>query len=157
MKSENPKDAARWRTMTRKQLIKRASLSDVGASLLQHIVDVVVLTKSGSAQPLSRKTIEAAFEDRIEAVQRLVLDLNRDIGTRIVSDELAAVLVDPGARFDPRAMENMWPQEEDGKSRASDVVVCTTGLGLQNWVQSGAVLFVKPKVLVRSTLGQLIA
>ncbi|KAJ6493406.1 hypothetical protein C8R45DRAFT_989689 [Mycena sanguinolenta] len=158
-RAEDPKDAARWRTMTRKQLVKRASTADMGTSLLQNIADVVILTRSGSEEPLSRKTIEAAFCDRIEAVLRLVLDLNRDIGTRIVSDELEAVLIDPGTRFDSRTMENMWPEEEVGKFRTSELVVCTTGLGLRKKVQNGgaagAAVFMKPKVLLRSTLGQL--
>ncbi|KAJ6592475.1 hypothetical protein B0H19DRAFT_1087891 [Mycena capillaripes] len=93
----------------------------------------------------------------MEAVVRLVLDLNRDIGTRIISEELEAVFIDPGTRFDARTMESTWPQEEAGSFHSSEVVVCTTGLGLRKRVDNGTVQFVKPKVLLRSTLGQLIA
>ncbi|KAF8142991.1 hypothetical protein K438DRAFT_1946030 [Mycena galopus ATCC 62051] len=154
---ENTRDAARWRAMTRKQLVKRASPSDMGNSLLQDVVDVIILTKSGGEEHLSRKTIEAAFGDRIEAVVRLVLDLNRDMGTRILSDELEVILISEGTRFDSRTMENMWPQDDAGKLRASEVVVCTTGLGLRKSTPNGAVVFMKPKVLLRSTVGQLMA
>ncbi|KAF7362768.1 NmrA domain-containing protein [Mycena venus] len=153
-RAEDSRDAARWRTMTRKQLVKRASAADIGATLLQHIVDVIILSRSENEEPLSRKAIEAAFGDRVEAVLRLVLDLNRDMGTRIVSDELETVFVDPGTRFDSRTMENEWPKDV-GRLSGSELVVCTTGLGLRKRVQNGAVLFMKPKVLLRSTLGQL--
>jgi hypothetical protein len=157
IKPENSKDAARWRTITRKQLVGKASTSCMAASLLRQVVDVIILTRSGNGEPLSRKTIEAAFGDRIEAVLRLVLDLNRDIGTRIVTDELEAVFVDPGTTFDSRTMENMWPQDDIGGLRASELAVCTTGLGLRSRTQhhGGGMVFLKPKVLLRSTLGQL--
>ncbi|KAJ7263613.1 hypothetical protein B0H12DRAFT_1230903 [Mycena haematopus] len=158
-RAEDPKDAARWRIMTRKQLVKRASAADLKPSLLQNIADVVNLTRSGNEESLSRKKIEAAFGDRIEVVLRLVLDLNRDMGTRIVSDELEAVLIDSGTRFDSQTMESMWPPEGVGKFRESELVVCTTGLGLRKKQDGGAfggAVFMKPTVLLRSTLGQFV-
>jgi hypothetical protein len=138
--------------MTRKQLIKRASPTDLRALLLQQITDLVILTKP----PISRRTIEAQFGDRIEAMARLVVELNRNIGANIISEDLEAVLVDPGTAFDFKTMEDMWPGEVFGQSK-TETVVCTTSLGLR---KSGhgrhAVMLSKPKVLLRSTLGQLL-
>ncbi|KAJ7024688.1 hypothetical protein C8F04DRAFT_1047060 [Mycena alexandri] len=155
-RTEDPKDAARWRVMARRHLMKRASAPDLGTSLLQYIGDVVILAKFGTEEHISRKTIEGAFGDRVEAVIRLVVDLNRDIGVRVVSEDLEAEFVHSGTIFDPRTMENMWP-DEGGRLTASDAVVCTTGLGLRKRGQGGyPQLLTKPKVLLRSTLGQLV-
>ncbi|KAF8160150.1 hypothetical protein K438DRAFT_1985951 [Mycena galopus ATCC 62051] len=151
--SEDSKDASRWRAMTRKQLIKRASPTDLRASLLQQIADLVILTKP----PINRRTIEAQFRDRIEAAARLVVELNRNIGANIVSEDLEAVLVDPGTAFDFKTMEDMWPGEGIEQSK-TETVVCTTSLGLRKGGHNGrhAVMLKKPKVLLRSTLGQLL-
>ncbi|KAJ6592873.1 hypothetical protein B0H19DRAFT_1279612 [Mycena capillaripes] len=151
--SEDSKDASRWRAMTRKQLIKRASLTDLRASLLQQIADLVILTKP----PISRTTIEDQFGDRIEAAARLVVELNRNIGANIVSEDLEAVLVDPDTPFDFKTMEDMWPEEGVGQFK-TETVVCTTSLGLRKGGHNGrhAVMLRKPKVLLRSTLGQLL-
>ncbi|KAJ7024782.1 hypothetical protein C8F04DRAFT_1010426 [Mycena alexandri] len=150
--SEVANDALRWRAMTCKQLLQRMYPPDLKASLLQRLADVVNLTLE---EPLDQREIEGEFRDRIEAAVRLLFDLKRDIGTNIVSDDLEVVFVDPGEIFEPKAMENMWPEE--GVLRGSETVVCTTSLGLQKRGDDGGhpVTLVKPKVLVRSTLGSL--
>jgi hypothetical protein len=129
------------------------SPSDLRASLLQHITDVVT---PRNEEPISRRAIEAQFGDRMEAAVQLVLNLNRDIGTNIVSEDFEAFLVDPGTAFESKTMENMWPKEGLRKSNA-ETVVCTTSLGLRKRGHNGgpAVVLMKPQVLLRSTLGQL--
>ncbi|KAJ6535549.1 hypothetical protein B0H19DRAFT_1080021 [Mycena capillaripes] len=151
--SEDSKDASRWRAMTRKQLIKRASPTDLRGSLLQQISDLILLTKP----PISRRKIEAQFGDRIEAAAQLVVELNMNIGANIVSEDLEAVLVDPGTAFDFNTMEDMWSEEGAGHSK-TETVVCTTSLGLRKGGHNGkhAVMLRKPKVLLCSTLGQLL-
>ncbi|KAJ7755462.1 hypothetical protein B0H16DRAFT_1722189 [Mycena metata] len=130
-RSEEPNDALRWRAMTRKQLLQRMSPADVKASLLQHLTDVVNMTLE---EPLDPGKIETEFGDRIEAAVRLLCDLNKDIGTKIVSDDLEVVFVGAGEIFESTVMENI--------------------LGLQKRGDDGGhtVTLVKPKVVVRSTM-----
>ncbi|KAJ7157434.1 hypothetical protein C8R46DRAFT_909456 [Mycena filopes] len=153
-RSENPKDALRWRVMTRKQLVQRQSSSDLKATLLRYIMCVVNQTQEN---PLNKQKVESEFGERIAATVRLILDLHKDIGTSIVSEDLEPFYVDPGVAFDNRVMESMWPEER--QSREPDIVVSTTGLGLQRRGDDGRhwVIVVKPKVLLRSTLGSLMA
>ncbi|KAJ7113112.1 hypothetical protein C8R44DRAFT_856119 [Mycena epipterygia] len=105
-------------------------------------------------EPPNQRMIEAEFGDRISTVARLVVDLNRDIGTHIVSEDLETILVNPGAKFEHNAMEKMWP---DGARGSSESVVCATGLGLLKKAQNGrtVMMVMKPNVLVRSDLSQL--
>ncbi|KAJ6605463.1 hypothetical protein DFH09DRAFT_897511 [Mycena vulgaris] len=159
-RSEDPKDSARWRAMTRKQLISRASSSDLEMSLLHRIMDVLVLTKARGADVASRRTVEAEFGNRIRGVVGLVLKLNTDIGTHIVSEDLEAVFIQPGETFVPSDMESMWPAEENELGSISEQsVVCGTGIGLRKRGYEGgrAVIVMKPKVLLHSTVGQLVA
>ncbi|KAJ7628246.1 hypothetical protein DFH06DRAFT_1226603, partial [Mycena polygramma] len=153
---EDHDDASRWRAMTRKQLAKRASQSDVKPSLLWLIADVVSLTIPHNTEAISDRKIEAEVGDRVEAAARLILDLHRTIGTNVVSDDLEATFVHPGIPFDPRTMENMWPEEGSGKSQ-EEIVVCTTSLGVWKRGKNGGlpVTLMKPKVLLRSSLPQL--
>ncbi|KAJ7652891.1 hypothetical protein B0H17DRAFT_1147285 [Mycena rosella] len=105
--SEDPKDAARWLSITGKQLVQRASSSDLRISLLQDILDVLFSARADKSEGPNHKTVEMEIGDRVAVVARLVLDLNWAIGTQIVSDVLEAVFIEPGARFEPKTMENM--------------------------------------------------
>jgi hypothetical protein len=123
--------------------------------LLQIIADVVILTTPRNEEAMSWRAIEEQFGDRFEAAAGLVVDLNRIIGTKIVSGDFEAVLVDPGTAFERKTMESMWPEEGLRQSKA-ETVVCTTSLGLRKRGNNGhGVMLMKPKVLLRSTLGQL--
>ncbi|KAJ6528777.1 hypothetical protein DFH09DRAFT_841876, partial [Mycena vulgaris] len=123
---EGPKDGARWRSMTRKQLIHRVSFSDLRMSLLRQLADVLALDNKDSPK---RKDLDADFGDRITAIVRWVLDLNRAIGTQIVSEDLEAVFIELEAKFEPKTMDETWPGD-DGVS-INDWVLCTTGLELR--------------------------
>ncbi|KAJ7137619.1 hypothetical protein C8R43DRAFT_1109881 [Mycena crocata] len=155
LRSEESQDAARWRAITRKQLNKLASLSDVQNSLLVSLVDVLILTKPMN-EPPSRRTIEAVFGDRIAAIARLVLQLNKAVGTEVVSEDLEAVTVIPGGKFEPKTMENMWAEDDDTPG-APESVICTTALGLRMRRDNGrdGLLIMKPKVLLPSILKEL--
>ncbi|KAJ7141732.1 hypothetical protein C8R43DRAFT_1200684 [Mycena crocata] len=153
--SEEPKDAARWRAITRKQLNKQASLSDVQNSLVSSISDVLILAKARN-EPPSRRAIEATFGDRIAAITRLVLELNKAIGTDVVSEDLEAFIIGPGEKFELKIMDNMW--EDDDTPAAPESVVCTTALGLRARGHSGrdGLLIMKPKVLLPSILREVV-
>ncbi|KAJ6580172.1 hypothetical protein DFH09DRAFT_1444629 [Mycena vulgaris] len=119
--AEDPKDGARWRTRGCLALDNKDSLK--------------------------RKDLDADFGDRITAIVRLVLDLNRAIDTQIVSEDLEAVFIEPEAKFEPKTMDETWPGN-DGAS-INDWVVCTTGFALRKNGHSGArrgtILVMKPK------------
>ncbi|KAJ7628235.1 hypothetical protein DFH06DRAFT_1226569 [Mycena polygramma] len=148
---EDHEDTSRWRAITRKQLAKHASQVDVKPSLLRLIADVVNLTIPPNEEPVTDRRIEAKVGDRVGTAAGLILDLHRIIGTNVVSEDLEATFVEPGIAFDPRTMENMWPEEASGKSQ-EDVVVCTTSLGVRKLGKHGGD---PPKVLLRSSLPQL--
>ncbi|KAJ7084636.1 hypothetical protein B0H15DRAFT_387452 [Mycena belliarum] len=143
--------------MTQKQLIQRASSSDLAVSLIHAITDILLLTRPDAKESRSRKAIEAGFGDRLKSVVHLVLALNRAIGADAVSEGLEAVFVEPGARFEPNMMETSYP--EDGPGGARDSVVCTTAVGLRKKGRSAGadrdgktMMVMKPKVLLSSTL-----
>ncbi|KAJ7490800.1 hypothetical protein FB451DRAFT_1552406 [Mycena latifolia] len=159
-RSEDPKDAARWRGMTRKHLVQRASSSYLVNSLLSAVVDVLFLARPDAKEGLNRKTIEEEPGNRLAGVVRLVLNLNRAIGAHVVSEELESVFVERGAKFEPKTMEKMWSDDDARSSRES--VVCTTGLGLRKKGQNASahrdgMTVVKPSVLLHSTLPELMA
>ncbi|KAJ6605459.1 hypothetical protein DFH09DRAFT_1353886 [Mycena vulgaris] len=140
----DPKDAAGWRAMIRKQLISRASSSDLEMSLLHRIMDVLALTKARGADIASWKTVEAEFGNRIRGVVGLMLKLNTDIGTHIVSEDLEAVFIQLGETFVPSDMESMWPAEENERGSISEPsVVCGTGIGLRKRGYEGGIAIVK--------------
>ncbi|KAJ7048202.1 hypothetical protein C8F01DRAFT_139387 [Mycena amicta] len=124
--AENPRDAARWRAMTRRQLGKRVSATEVRAALVQKIVDVLSLPRM---ELVERAKIEAAFGDRITESTRTILRISTAIGAEVISEELEPGLVPPGTPFDPATMDDMW-DEEQFPNRRAETVVCTTTLGL---------------------------
>ncbi|KAJ7157456.1 hypothetical protein C8R46DRAFT_1355760 [Mycena filopes] len=150
-RAEDKRDALRWRAMTRKQLVQRQSSPEIKASLFYRIACVVNQTQE---EPLDQRKVETEFGDRMASAVQLILDLHEDIGTKILAEDLEPFFVDPGVAFDNRVMESMWPEER--QSRGSEIVVCTTGLGLQRRDDGRhPVILVKPRVLLRSTLGSL--
>ncbi|KAJ7154374.1 hypothetical protein C8R43DRAFT_1186498 [Mycena crocata] len=153
-RSEDSKDAARWRAITRKQLNKRAPLSEVKNWLLAFIYDVLILVKPRN-EPPSRRKIDADCGDRIAVIARLVLEFNKAIGTQVVSEDLEAFIVAHRAKFEPEAMENMWAVD---KIDSLETVVCTTGLGLRTRGHNAGegMIISKPKVLLPSILSELV-
>ncbi|KAJ6458047.1 hypothetical protein C8R47DRAFT_1246791 [Mycena vitilis] len=124
--------------------------------LLRAITDVVIAATPPGEEPVSRRKIDTEFGDRVSAAARLILDLKKTIGTSIVSDDLAPFLAEPGSIFDPRRMEDMWP-EEGTRQIQGETAVCTTSLGLLKRGQNGgpSVTLMKAKVLLHSSVPQL--
>ncbi|KAJ7511444.1 hypothetical protein B0H11DRAFT_2269152 [Mycena galericulata] len=147
-RSEDPRDAARWRAMARKQLIRHASQTDLASSLSRYIKDVLILS---DGEPASRKQMETHSGGRIAAVVQIVVELNREIGVNIISDDLEATFVFPGTPFEPKTMESMWPEDdlEGIGSGQPEIVVCTTAVGLQRRSRrgDGGATVAKTKVL----------
>ncbi|KAJ7214942.1 hypothetical protein GGX14DRAFT_609822 [Mycena pura] len=154
--SEGPTDAARWRAITRKQLLKRGlSSDDARHSLLDCIADVLDLAILRGEGRVSRRAVEEMLAARITAVARLVIDLNRAIGIHMISEDLETGIIPPGVTFDPTTMEDTWADGSRGVSRR-EIVACTTGLGVQERGHDGEnAVIMKPKVVLRSTLEEL--
>ncbi|KAJ7275876.1 hypothetical protein C8J57DRAFT_1714369, partial [Mycena rebaudengoi] len=155
--SESSAAAGRWRVMTQAQLITKA-MPNIRKMLLEQIIDVLVLANWRTAESLNWKALEAEFGQQLDSITQRVVGLNRDIGTKLVSDDLEAGLIPPGCTFHPLIMEKAYPDDE--AERESELVLCTTGLGV--WTRacdkrrSDSEVVLKAQVLLPADLEQLI-
>ncbi|KAJ7059085.1 hypothetical protein C8F01DRAFT_1232190 [Mycena amicta] len=153
--TEDPGDVARWRAMTHRFIQTDATpeLSDRRRMLPESIAHVIALVDP----TFSVSSLEALMRDRITAICNLAFRLHSMIGTEILSETLEVTYTNPGSAFDPSTMENMWGPKQGGGD-LSDVVVCTTSLGLVQKDLKGfraPLTLVKAKVLVREDLKEI--
>jgi hypothetical protein len=143
--------------MTRTQLIARANVTEIKDTLLRQIIDVLVLANWRAAERSHWKALEVKFGQQLASITQLALELNRDMGVNVVSDDLQPAIFYPGTKFNPLTMEEAYPDDEAGMD--SELVLCTTGLGI--WKRTGnnrqSEMILKPRVMFRAALEQLIA
>ncbi|KAJ7073107.1 hypothetical protein C8F01DRAFT_1362301 [Mycena amicta] len=154
--NEDPTDASRWRVMTRKnaQSIFAPKIKDLRGELLWNVTTVLTLTNAR----IDGQAVDRSVGKGVDAVVDSVLDLNRVIGTQMVSDDLYITSMRSGDTFDPETMENMWEDNKKQRTPGNDVVVLTSGLGIAKKVprSSDHIILLRPNVLLRSDLDEIL-
>lgn len=149
--------AGRWRALTHahvQELIEGAP--DLADYFVDAVVNVLLAAGFRSSSAALHELVGSRFAERIGALVRLALGLNKAIGTEVTLCELKALSAAPGVIFDDVTMLDLV----DGAPRPGEPVLCTCELGLSRadkidgaWRKT---ILLKPKVLLESGLEELL-
>ncbi|KAJ7798744.1 hypothetical protein B0H14DRAFT_3156774 [Mycena olivaceomarginata] len=130
---------------------------ELGDYFVDAFVNVLLTASFKSNSAALHALIAKRFSDRIAALVRLALELNKAVGTEVTACELKTLSVAPGVPFDAETMVDVV----DGAGQASEAVLCTCELGLPRsdkvdgaWTRS---ILLKPKVVLPSGVEELLA
>ncbi|KAJ7739240.1 hypothetical protein DFH07DRAFT_752244 [Mycena maculata] len=150
--------AGRWRALTHRHV---QELIHGAPELSDYFVDafVNVLLSAGfkSSSAALHELIGQRFADRIGAVVRLALGLNKAVGSEVTLCELKTLSAAPGVAFDKETMVDVV----DGAAQPGEPVLCTYELGLSRgdkvdgtWTKT---ILLKPTVVLQSGLEELLS
>ncbi|PPR01405.1 hypothetical protein CVT24_006243 [Panaeolus cyanescens] len=150
--------AARWRTITTKQLAT-TTRSTNNHFILRILLGL--LRMGGWSDELQKSAKHtAAIQESIAIIEKAWHDIKVAVKEGVISCDLELVYSKPGIRFDSDFMEDSYA---DGAT-ATDTVLCTIALGLKRSTAKASSsgfndfhddLLVKPKVVLSSLLLQL--
>jgi hypothetical protein len=156
--SQDQVAAGRWRALTHahvQELIH--GTPELGDYFVDAFVNVLLTAGFKSSSAALHALIAKRFSDRIAALVRLALGLNKAVGTEVTACELKTLSAAPGVPFDAETMVDVV----DGAGQASEAVLCTCELGLSRsdkvdgaWTRS---VLLKPKVVLPSGVEELLA
>ncbi|KAJ7664220.1 hypothetical protein B0H17DRAFT_952221 [Mycena rosella] len=150
--------AGRWRALTHthvQELIHGApELSDY---FIDAFVNVLLTAGFRSSAAALHAVVGERFADRIAALVRLAIGLNKAVGAEVTACELKVLSAAPGVPFDAETMIDLV----DGAPQAGEAVLCTCKLGLSRadkedgaWTKT---TLLKPTVVMQSGLEELLA
>ncbi|KAJ7769988.1 hypothetical protein B0H16DRAFT_1516989 [Mycena metata] len=150
--------AGRWRALTHthvQELIHgEPELSDY---FVDAFVNVLLTAGFKSSSAALHELVGQRFADRISALVRLALGLNKAIGAEVTACELKTLSAAPGVPFEAEAMIDIV----DGAAQPGEAVLCTCELGLSRsdkidgaWTKT---ILLRPKVVLASGLEELLA
>ncbi|KAJ7152911.1 hypothetical protein C8R46DRAFT_1302313 [Mycena filopes] len=150
--------AGRWRALTHahvQELIHGEP--ELGDYFVDAFVNVLLTAGFKSSSAALHELVGQRFADRIAALVRLALGLNKAIGEEVTACELKALSAAPGASFDAETMVDVV----DGAAQPGEAVLCTCELGLSRadkvdgvWTKT---VLMRPKVVLPSGLEELLA
>ncbi|KAJ7346294.1 hypothetical protein DFH08DRAFT_870916 [Mycena albidolilacea] len=156
--SQDQVAAGRWRALTHahvQELIH--GTPELGDYFVDAFVNVLLTAGFKSSSAALHALVAKRFSDRIAALVRLALGLNKAVGTEVTACELKTLSAAPGIPFDVETMVDVV----DGAGQASEAVLCTCELGLSRsdkvdgvWTRS---ILLKPKVVLPSGVEELLA
>lgn len=149
--------AGKWRALTHthvQELIHGEP--ELGDYFVDAFVNVLLSAGFKSSSAALHELVGQRFADRIGALVRLALGLNKAVGTEVTACELKTLSAAPGVRFDAQTMEDVV----DGAPQPGEAVLCTCELGLSRadkvegtWTRT---ILLKPKVVLPSGLEELL-
>ncbi|KAJ7182207.1 hypothetical protein C8R43DRAFT_966538 [Mycena crocata] len=150
--------AGRWRALTHthvQELIHGEP--ELGDYFIDAFVNVLLTAGFKSSSAALHELVGQRFADRIAALVRLALGLNKAVGAEVTACELKTLSAPPGVPFDAEGMVDIV----DGVVQPGEAVLCTCELGLSRadkidgaWTKT---ILLKPKVVVPSGLEELLA
>ncbi|KAJ7805593.1 hypothetical protein B0H14DRAFT_2382728, partial [Mycena olivaceomarginata] len=156
--SQDQVAAGQWRALTHAHVQELIyGTPELGDYFVDAFVNVLLTASFKSNSAALHALIAKRFSDRIAALVRLALGLNKAVGTEVTACELKTLSVAPGVPFDAETMVDVV----DGAGQASEAVLCTCELGLPRsdkvdgaWTRS---ILLKPKVVLPSGVEELLA
>ncbi|KAF7362884.1 hypothetical protein MVEN_00638400 [Mycena venus] len=150
--------AGRWRALTHahvQELINGEP--ELGDYFVDAFVNVLLTAGFKSSSAALHALVSQRFADRISALVRLALGLNKAVGSEVTACELKTLSAAPGVTFDAETMIDIV----DGVAQPGEAVLCTCELGLSRsdkvdgaWTRT---ILLKPKVVLPSGLEELLA
>ncbi|KAJ7036715.1 hypothetical protein C8F04DRAFT_1094179 [Mycena alexandri] len=150
--------AGRWRALTHthvQELIHGEP--ELGDYFVDAFVNVLLTAGFKSSSAALHELVGQRFADRISALVRLALGLNKAIGAEVTACELKTLSAAPGVPFETETMIDIV----DGAAQPGEAVLCTCELGLSRsdkldgvWTKT---VLLRPKVVLASGLEELLA
>ncbi|KAJ7214795.1 hypothetical protein GGX14DRAFT_562826 [Mycena pura] len=149
--------AGRWRALTHTHVQGLIhGEPELGEYFVDAFVNVLLTAGFKSSAAALHALVSQRFADRIAAVVRLALGLNKAVGAEVTACELKALSAAPGVLYDAETMVDIV----DGVPQPDETVLCTCELGLSRsdkidgtWTKS---ILLKPKVVLPSGLEELL-
>ncbi|KAJ7502666.1 hypothetical protein B0H11DRAFT_1989551 [Mycena galericulata] len=149
--------AGRWRALTHKHVQELIhGEPELGDYFVDAFVNVLLSAGFKSSSAALHELVGQRFSDRIGALVRLAIGLNKAIGAEVTVCELKALSAAPGIPFDAETMADFV----DGAAQPGEPVLCTCELGLSRadkvdgtWTKT---ILLKPKVVLQSGLEELL-
>ncbi|KAJ7604466.1 hypothetical protein FB45DRAFT_956762 [Roridomyces roridus] len=153
--------AGRWRALTHRHV---QELIHGTPELADYFIDAIVnvlLTagfKSTSTAPALHELVAERFSERIDALVKLAVGLNRALGVEVTACELKALAAPPGSVFDAETMDSAL--FDPGEPSPNLSVLCTLALGLSRADKIDGVwtkrVLLKPTVVLPSDVDELL-
>ncbi|KAJ7905236.1 hypothetical protein B0H13DRAFT_1881244 [Mycena leptocephala] len=156
--AQNQVAAGHWRALTHthvQELINGEP--ELGDYFVDAFVNVLLTAGFKSSSAALHALVAQRFADRISALVRLALGLNKAVGAEVTVCELKTLSAAPGVAFDAGTMIDIV----DGAAQPGEAVLCTCELGLSRsdkidgvWTKT---VLLKPKVVLPSGLEEMLA
>ncbi|KAJ7246463.1 hypothetical protein C8J57DRAFT_1081590 [Mycena rebaudengoi] len=147
----------RWRALTHQHVQELIDGEpELGDYFVDAFVNVLITAGFRSSSGALHELIAVRFAQKITALVRLALALNKAVGAEVTAYELKTLSVAPGSPFDAATMiETTGTIPEPGET-----VLCTCELGLSRADKINGVwtkrMLLKPRVVVESGLEELL-
>ena len=129
--------SGKWRALTHAHFLRvlvswrRQPEEDFIQDIVSYIADILLIAGVQQRRRELLKNLDTTFKDRLSAVRKILLQLNKAVVEEFTSGDIEAIYHHPRTEFDPATMDDANAVAEGHEGSHDEEILCTTDLGLR--------------------------